>query len=52
VANSVTFFWRADDLNGEIRWFWRDEDCDEPMGPFDNREEAVADHRDMRGARP
>jgi len=29
-------------------WFWRDEDCEEPMGPFETRDEASADYRELR----
>lgn len=30
-------------------WYWQDEDCEEPMGPFESRAEAVDDYREMRG---
>jgi hypothetical protein len=42
-------YWQAserDVVNGE--WFWRDEFCEEPMGPFDSRAEAAADYRALR----
>lgn len=29
-------------------WYWMDEACEEPMGPFDSEAEARADHREMR----
>lgn len=29
-------------------WFWQDDDCDEPMGPFESRAEAVDDYRSLR----
>lgn len=27
-----------------LMWFWRDENCEEPIGPFDTREEAIDDY--------
>jgi hypothetical protein len=32
-----------------LRWFWRDNDCDEDIGPFDSRMEAVRDYATIRG---
>ena len=41
-------YWQSGDdvVNGA--WYWRDEFCDEPMGPFLTRSEAAADYRLMR----
>ena len=32
----------------EDRWFWVDEGCDEPMGPFNTKGEAEADYKSVR----
>lgn len=39
----------TDDYTGERPgWYWQDDDCEEPMGPFDSYREAALDHRDVR----
>ena len=30
-------------------WYWRDEDCAEPIGPFETKDEAVKDYENMTG---
>lgn len=38
-----------DDFTGERPgWYWQDDDCEEPMGPFQSYREAVEDHRECR----
>lgn len=38
-----------DDYTGERPgWYWQDDDCEEPMGPFSSRREAGEDHRECR----
>jgi hypothetical protein len=39
----------TDDFTGERPgWYWQDDDCEEPMGPFSSRREAGEDHRECR----
>lgn len=33
-------------------WYWQDDDCEEPMGPFSSRREAAEDFRGCRPVRP
>lgn len=33
-------------------WYWQDDDCEEPMGPFASRREAGDDYRDCRPSSP
>lgn len=40
--------WCEESDLGPSRWFWIDDHCDEPMGPFDSHAEAMADFRDLR----
>lgn len=44
--------WREDtqsynNPNGD-GWFWRDDWCDEDMGPFETRDEALGDYEECR----
>ena len=32
------------DRNGKTEWYWRDDTCEEDIGPFDNLESAVLDY--------
>lgn len=43
-------FFCANDYASIFRtqWYWRDDACEEPMGPFDSRDQAVADYRLLR----
>lgn len=49
-------FWKvrnephADEVRYADGWYWDDELCEEPMGPFDSKAEAQADHRELRPA--
>lgn len=44
------FFWlpAPGGTGHEGAWFWRDDDCDEPIGPFPTEVEAVADYEELR----
>lgn len=50
----ATRFWKvrnepyADDVRLVDGWYWQDDDCEEPMGPFNSKAEAQADHRELR----
>lgn len=44
---SVEFFHYASERYTR-GWYWRDEQCEEPMGPFDSRADAEADYREVR----
>ena len=37
------------DTSEDLWWFWRDENCVEPIGPFGTREEAVFDYNQYGG---
>ncbi len=30
----------------ELRWYWRTENCDEPIGPFESLQEAEKDYQE------
>lgn len=46
----MTEFFRMESNGGSVTaWFWTDADCDEPMGPFESREDAEDDHDELRG---
>jgi hypothetical protein len=39
----------TDDFTGERPgWYWQDDDCEEPMGPFSSRREAGEDFQECR----
>jgi hypothetical protein len=40
----------ANDESTEFRdrWYWRDDKCEESMGPFDSHAEALSDYRELR----
>lgn len=44
-------FWREARADGPWSWYWRDEQCDEPMGPFETRAEALQDCLALRKLR-
>lgn len=33
---------------GDGRWYWQDEFCEEPMGPFDSYRDAWRDYKAVR----
>ena len=37
---------------GDGKWYSQDNDCDEPMGPFDSYREAYRDYKAMRKSAP
>ena len=47
-------FWKVQNepYTDEVRhvngWYWRDEQCEEPMGPFTTRAEAESDYLSLR----
>jgi hypothetical protein len=47
--NGLRIFSEEADM-GPTWWFWIDDDCEEPMGPFDSYRDAMADYRDTRPA--
>ena len=44
MTSTVSFFWLKDGGG----WYWQDDDCDEPMGPFLSSLEALADYEAIR----
>lgn len=46
----VEIFWMDTEGGepGDGAWFWRDDECEEAMGPFESRDEAEADYRAIR----
>lgn len=48
-ASVPEFWWQDGRTPG---WYWRDGLCDEPMGPFASRSQAVADYIELRTPKP
>jgi hypothetical protein len=38
----------ADEVRYVDGWYWLDDRCEEPMGPFDTKSEAETDYRELR----
>ena len=56
-AETATRFWKvrnepyADEVRLVDGWYWQDDECEEPMGPFASKAEAQADLFLCRGHR-
>jgi len=44
----VSFYMISKGRDQRFLWYWHDKDCEEPMGPFESRAEAVTDYRALR----
>lgn len=46
---AVSFSCANDESTGfRDRWYWRDDKCEESMGPFDSQAEALDDYLELR----